>query len=303
MDKSTLSSIEVNSMESSSGYAYRNLIDDLFKRRYEADFMVMFSLALLMAAFTGAAAQIRIYLPFTPVPITGQVLPALLGGMLLGSWYGGLSQALYAGIGAAGLPWFAPSANAPAFSRGGFEVLSGVTGGYIVGFIVAAFIVGWFTDTFVRARSSLFQLPLMLFGVFVIYAFGAVQFSYATGYSFSDTLVKAVLPFIPGDILKAFAAVVIGAAVLPRIPYARELDTGDTKVEGEKKAYSSGVVISAAVAIIFIGLFLMKMSGIESPTISHLIKNTALFAGLILVSGALFMYFLNGRKKVVEPVS
>ncbi|MEE9594578.1 MAG: biotin transporter BioY [Candidatus Hydrothermarchaeales archaeon] len=290
-------------METVFGDAYKNAMEGLFKRRYEANFAVKFNLSLLMAAFTGAAAQLRIYLPFTPVPITGQVFPALLSGMLLGRWYGGLSQALYAGIGAAGILWFAPGADMPAFSRGGVEVLTGVTGGYIVGFIVAAFFIGWFTDTFVRARSPVFQLPLMLFGVVIIYAFGAIQFSFVTGYGMGETLLKAVLPFIPGDILKALAAVAIGTAVLPRTPYGKELDTGETKVDGERKIHSAGVAITATIAVIFVGLFWIKFSSVESPFIAQMVKDTALFAGIVLLSGALFMNFLKGRKNVADSGS
>ncbi len=277
--------------------AYRNAMLNIFKRRYEANFAVKFILVLAMAAFTGVAAQFRIYLPFTPVPITGQVLPALMGGMLLGRWYGGLSQFLYAAIGAAGIPWFAPSPNMPIFSKGGFAVLTGVTGGYIVGFIVAAFIIGWFTDTFVKARPPVFQLPLMLFGVVVIYTLGAIQFSYVTGNDLTQTLVKAVLPFIPGDIFKALLAVAIGTAVLPKLPYANELDTGEKKTDGERKLYKAGVVITELVAIAFVSFFWIKVSALKSPSITQLMRETALYAGVILSSGVLLVYFLNEQRK------
>lgn len=285
-------------MEMLFGDAYRNSMHNLFKRRYEAAFAVNFVLALFMAAFTGVAAQFRIYLPFTPVPITGQVLPALLSGMFLGKWYGGLSQGLYAAIGAAGVPWFAPKTGMPAFTNGGFDVLIGVTGGYIVGFAVAAFIVGWFTDNFVRARSSRFQLPLMLFGVVVIYTLGAIQFSFVTGNNLANTLMKAVLPFIPGDVFKALAAVAIGRAVLPRQPYATELDAGATKREGERKLYTAGAAISGLVALVFLALFWLKVSTMSAPTFAQLVSASAIYGGVILASGALMIHFFNGRKSI-----
>ena len=64
-------------------------------------------LSLCFAGLTGLAAQVRVPLPFTPVPITGQVFAVLLGGVFLGGGYGALSQILYLGMGAAGVPWLA----------------------------------------------------------------------------------------------------------------------------------------------------------------------------------------------------
>jgi biotin transport system substrate-specific component len=214
---------------------------NFFKTRYEMDFAYKLGAALIFAALTGLMAQVRIYLPFTPVPITGQVFPALLAGFVLGKWYGGLSQLLYAGLGGLGIAWFAPKDGNAAFSSGGVEVLMGPTGGYITGFIVAAFLIGYLTDTYVRARQLVPQLVIMLGGVTIIYAMGAIQFyNFAksnpplqswvmnslgtTTFGFRETLAAAVLPFIPGDILKAVGAAALGTALLPKKPYAQEKD-------------------------------------------------------------------------------
>jgi biotin transport system substrate-specific component len=214
---------------------------NFFKTRYEMDFVYKLSAALIFAALTGLMAQVRIYLPFTPVPITGQVFPALLAGFVLGKWYGGLSQLLYAGLGGLGIAWFAPKVGKAAFTSGGVEVLIGPTGGYIAGFIVAAFFIGYLTDNYVRARRLVPQLAIMLGGVAIIYAMGAIQFYNfaksspalqswimsslgATTFGFRETLAAAVLPFIPGDILKAVGAAVLGTALLPKKPYAQEKD-------------------------------------------------------------------------------
>ena len=107
---------------------YQNLRYNFFKWRYEADFIYKLMLSFLFACFTGIAAQLRIYLPFTPVPITAQVFAVLLSGVVLGSRYGMTSQAIYVGLGCLGLPWFANL-------RGGIEVLTGVTGGYLIGLV------------------------------------------------------------------------------------------------------------------------------------------------------------------------
>src|SRR4030042_122397 len=110
---------------------YRYWRYNAFRWRYELSVAQKIALALGMACLTGLTAQVRFYLPFTPVPLTGQVFAVLLSAVLLGKWYGGLSQGFYAGIGACGVPWFAGWA-------GGVRFLSCGHGGYIIGFILAA---------------------------------------------------------------------------------------------------------------------------------------------------------------------
>jgi biotin transport system substrate-specific component len=162
-----------------------------------------------MACLTGLGAQLKIFLPFTPVPFTGQVFFVLLSGTLLGR-YGGLSQAIYLGIGCLGVPWFA------AGMKGGIEVLIGITGGYLIGFIIASTIIGLFTERYLTARTFKFQFLLMLIGIGIIYAFGAIQFSLIMHTGFQETMILAVIPFIPLGILKAFGASIISTAILPK---------------------------------------------------------------------------------------
>jgi biotin transport system substrate-specific component len=196
-------------------YRYARL--SLFRWRYELGVVEKVALALGMAAFTGLVAQLRVPLPFTPVPITGQVFAVLLAGVLLGRWYGGLSQALYAGIGGAGVGWFAGWS-------GGLGVLTGATGGYILGFIVAAFAIGWLTDRYVGVRGFLPLLALMLVGVGIIYLFGAVWLSIVLGTGLMKTLSLAVFPFIPVDLAKAAAVAAIAFPLLPKIAFNGEVD-------------------------------------------------------------------------------
>src|SRR3972149_3349650 len=87
-----------------------------FKWRYESGFANKIILALGFACLTGLLAQLRFYLPYTPVPVTGQVFAVLLSGVILGKWYGGLDQGVYAGIGVVGIPWFTGL-------KGGLDVL------------------------------------------------------------------------------------------------------------------------------------------------------------------------------------
>jgi biotin transport system substrate-specific component len=198
---------------------YESAVHNFFKWRFESTFMNKFALALLFACFTGVAAQLRFYLPYTPVPVTGQVFAVLLSGVILGKWYGGLSQGLYAGLGALGLPWFADG-------KAGVEVLTGVTGGYIIGFIVASLVIGWFTDSYIRSRGFRGMFCLMLLGIAIIYIFGVVQLAFVLGVNAQKAIALGALPFIGIDVYKALIASAIAAAVTPRSAYGNEVDSG-----------------------------------------------------------------------------
>jgi len=188
---------------------YRHTKYLAFKLRDELSLPYKLALTFTFACMTGLSAQVRIPLPFTPVPITGQILVVLLSGIALGGYYGGLSQIFYAGFGAIGLPWFNGW-------NGGLTVITGVTGGYIIGFIPAALLVGWLTTRHVSVRRFHFQLLLMAAGVLIIYIFGAAQFAVVMNAGFLKAMKLAVFPFIPLDLLKAAVAAGIAASVLPK---------------------------------------------------------------------------------------
>ena len=197
-----------------------------YRWRYELSLIKKMALVLGMAGVIGLAAQIRIPLPWTPVPITGQTFAVLLAGVLLGRWYGGLSLAAYAGLGAAGLPWFAPKVGMPIFSAGGVGHLAGPTGGYIIGFIIAALFLGYFTDKYIKARGFLSMLSLMLFANFVlIYIPGLLQLHLWLNLikggttSFYQILTMGLFPFIAGDVIKVIAAAGIAWGVTPKQAY------------------------------------------------------------------------------------
>ncbi len=198
---------------------YRHARYGFFDWRCDLNLIQKVVLTISFACLTGLMAQIRVYLPFTPVPITGQVFVVLLAGVFLGRRYGGLSQLFYAGIGAAGVPWFAGSAS-------GIGYLTGVTGGYIVGFIVAAFVIGEFTDRYVASRGILPQILLMTTGIGIIYALGSLQLALVLDLSLSEAILMGALPFVPADIVKAFAAATIAFGILPKTAYNEESDAG-----------------------------------------------------------------------------
>jgi biotin transport system substrate-specific component len=151
-----------------------------------------------VALLTAVAAQIRFPLPFTPVPITGQTFVVVLGGAVLGMRAGAASQLLYLALGAVGLPVFTEAS-------GGWQVFQGVTGGYLVGFVFAAALVGWLAE---QRYDRRFTTAVWLFalGNLVIYAFGVPWLMVVTGWGLAEALAKGVLPFLVGDLLKIAAA-------------------------------------------------------------------------------------------------
>lgn len=179
-------------------------IDALATRR-EAPLSALRAAAVLfVAALTAAAAQISIPLPFTAVPFTFQPMVVLLGGLALGAKLGLASQAVYLAAGIAGLPVFAASATLP---PGPFRLL-GPTGGYLVAYPIAAFLVGYLAERGFD-RRYLTSIVAMMAGLAVVYACGAIWLSVSLG--FAGALAAGVYPFIAADVAKVVAA----AGVLP----------------------------------------------------------------------------------------
>lgn len=200
---------------------YKDVRHNLFKWRCEASLIHKIILAFAMASITGIAAQVRIPLPWTPVPISAQTFAVLLSGVLLGGWYGGLSQVFYIGAGIAGVPWFSGGGS-------GIAYISGPTGGYIIGFILTALFMGYFIDRFARARGFFAIFILMLFANFVlIHLPGLLQLSVVTGVrNIYKLLSMGTLPFIAGDVAKIVAAAALAKAITPEQAYNGEVDVG-----------------------------------------------------------------------------
>lgn len=196
---------------------YQRATYSFFKWRYECQAVYKLALAFCFAMLTGLLAQVKIYLPFTPVPITGQTFAVLLSGVLLGARYGAASQGIYSALGIAGVPWFAGL-------RGGISILTSATAGYIAGFIFAAGLVGWFNDRYIKARGFAAMLIIMLTGTMVIYILGAMHLALLMHLNLEQTLVLGVIPFIPGDLFKALLAASIASALTPKKAYNGEVD-------------------------------------------------------------------------------
>jgi biotin transport system substrate-specific component len=154
-------------------------------------------------ALTALAAQISIPVPGSPVPVTGQTFAVLLAAAAIGPVRSMLAQILYVGLAFLGLPVLAGAS-------GGAQVVFGATGGYLVGFIAASYVVG----TLARrgwSRTPVRVAVAYVLGSLVIYAFGVVGLSLVTGQSLAWSVDNGVTPFLLGDLLKAALA----AGVLP----------------------------------------------------------------------------------------
>ena len=160
--------------------------------------------AALMAALTAAGAYIAI--PLGPVPIVLQNLFIMLAGLLLGGRWGLISVAVYLLAGAVGLPVFAGG-------TGGVGKFVGPTGGYLLGFGAAAYLIGIISESG-RGRVTIDVLA-MVAGTLIIDAFGVSWLKVVTGISFSKALTVGMLPFLIGDALKIAAAIPIARALRP----------------------------------------------------------------------------------------
>jgi biotin transport system substrate-specific component len=162
--------------------------------------------AALMAALTAAGAYIAI--PIGPVPIVLQNLFVMLAGLLLGGRWGGISIGVYLVAGALGLPVFAGG-------TGGIGKFVGPTGGYLLGFVAAAYLIGMISE---RGRGRVMvDVLAMVAGTAVIYAFGVPWLKVITGMSLSKAITVGMLPFLIGDTIKIVAAIPIARALRPMI--------------------------------------------------------------------------------------
>ena len=158
------------------------------------------TLMIGFALLTALAAQIRFPVPGTPVPITGQTFAVLLAGAALGSMAGAGSMAIYWALGAMGLPFYTNAS-------GGWEVATGATGGYLIGFIVAAWVVGALAERG-QDRKVWTAIPAFLAGNAVIYMFGVpwLMASVDSITTMGEALAAGFTPFVIGDLLKIVAA-------------------------------------------------------------------------------------------------
>ena len=165
----------------------------------------------LFTALTAVGGFISI--PLGPVPLTLQTLFVVLSGLILGSKLGALSQITYVILGLIGVPIFSGG-------TGGLTTVVSPTFGFLVGFIVAAYVIGKLTE---KSKSLYKIITSVIIGSFVIYLIGIPYFYFIfTNYlgksiNFYTALKLACIPFLTGDIIKAVIAIVLAKQLMPRL--------------------------------------------------------------------------------------
>ncbi|MBN1785396.1 MAG: biotin transporter BioY [Candidatus Methanofastidiosa archaeon] len=170
------------------------------------------ALSALFATLTAVGAFIQI--PFVPVPITLQTFFVLLSGLLLGARLGAFSQIIYVLMGVIGLPVFAGGTS-------GIGVVTGPTGGYLIGFVAGAYVVGLIVqkglgEKYVheKRKGYLIRDAIALgLGIFVIYFFGILQLMNFLGIGLYSAMELGVIPFLLGDLVKTILAISLAERV------------------------------------------------------------------------------------------
>ncbi|GAK55830.1 BioY protein [Candidatus Vecturithrix granuli] len=176
------------------------LVDVIWPARsLTRDSLLVIATSLLLAL----SAQVGFPLPFSPVPVTFQTFVVLAAGAVLGSRLGALSVLVYLTEGMIGLPFFAKGA-------AGIAYLRGATGGYLLGFVAAAFVVGLLVE---RGWGRKVSTAMMAMGIgnVVLYVFGIAWLQTILNISTTKALFLGLYPFIAGDLYK----IGIGALLLP----------------------------------------------------------------------------------------
>jgi biotin transport system substrate-specific component len=187
----------------SASRRFATLADTAMAPRFANDrfLSLMAQIVLVLAGSALLAISAQISVPFYPVPVTGQTLVVLMIGMAYGSRLGAATLLAYLVEGGMGLPVFANGG-------AGWAYLAGPTGGYLIGFLVAAFILGLLAERGM-GRGPVSTALAMLVGTAMIYLFGATWLSSFIG--FEKALAAGVMPFLYGDVLK----LVVAAGLMP----------------------------------------------------------------------------------------
>lgn len=176
----------------------------------------------LLAALLCVSSYISIRLPFSMVPITAQTLVINLIALLLKPKKAGITVGIWILLGLVGLPVFSGG-------NGGFGVLAGATGGYIIGYLIAAMIM-----SFVKGRKNNIVrniVSVIVVGIPVIYLVGVPWLKMVTGLDWRAAVLTGLVPFLVGDLIKAVASVCI-AKPLYRVVNAADYDNGRNAYHG-----------------------------------------------------------------------
>ncbi|HBV89232.1 MAG TPA: BioY family transporter [Desulfosporosinus sp.] len=176
---------------------------------------------MVYAGMFGALTAIGslIVIPMQPVPMTLQTLFTSLAGILLGGVTGAMSQIVYVLLGVIGLPVFAGG-------KAGLGTLMGPTGGYLIGFIVGAYIIGKIVESRKKPGLAWFGFSLVV-GNLVIYTLGVAQLSLVAHLSLTKALLVGVVPFLLGDLIKLVTAALIARKLSKTIKIGKDPEDYD----------------------------------------------------------------------------
>lgn len=169
----------------------RRVLGDVMTPSVVRDVTLVVSAALL----TALAARIEIAVPGSPVPISGQTAAVMLTAAALGARRGVAGQALYVGLGAIGLPFYSGG-------ESGWDVVSGATGGYLIGFVLAAHLVGRLAERRFDRRVQ-FAVPAFVLGQLAIFGIGVPWLAVVADLSASEAIAQGFTPFVAGGLVKA----------------------------------------------------------------------------------------------------
>jgi biotin transport system substrate-specific component len=197
-----------SSISMNSAIAYGQFRDhvggSLCRWRNEATVMEKLGAAFLFAALTALSAQIRFFLPFTPIPFTGQVLVVLLAAVVIGR-YGLVSQFMFIGM-AGTFGWFSGMV--------GFAALAGISGGYIFGFLAASFLLGELVER--KKGMSHTQILLALIAAdAMILTLGSLQLGLVLQKDLLTAFMLGFVPFVAIDALKVIVASSVASVLIP----------------------------------------------------------------------------------------
>jgi biotin transport system substrate-specific component len=172
-------------------------------------------LVAMFAALTAVGAWISFPLPFGEVPVVLANMFVLLSGVILGKWLGALSQVVYVLLGVIGVPVFAQFTAGPG-------VLAGPTGGYLVGYIIGAFVAGALVEYLPRRIPEIARVATgLIIGGLVIYIPGVAWLASYLDINVHAALVAGFYPFLPGDAIKIVIATILATSLMQQVPRIR----------------------------------------------------------------------------------
>jgi biotin transport system substrate-specific component len=176
--------------------------------------LISITLVALFAALTAAGTFIAIPIPLSPVPIVLQNLFALLSGLILGPFLGAAAVGLYLIAGAIGIPVFAGAS-------GGYRHIIGPTGGFLIGYLLCAFVAGLIAGKpdIEKKRHIIFIAIAAFAGLLAVYVPGVIRLKFALNASWTRAIAAGFIPFIIGDTIKGIIAVIVA----PRLRKAAAL--------------------------------------------------------------------------------